>query len=212
VRETPGTALVYSLCTHLGSREILLVLDDCEHLIDACATLSEALLRHCQELRILTTSREALRVPGETIFSVRPLSLPGPRRLPAVDSLSEYEVARLFSDRARAAKPDFALSGNNAMAVAQVCHRLDGIPVAIELAAARARVLSAEQISERLKESFGLLSGGGILSPPTRFHADTRPPSKSVFFSAGGFSSPDARGWLLRPCAYPRRCIKSGPG
>jgi len=161
VRETPGTALVDSLCTHLGSREILLVLDDCEHLIDACATLSEALLRHCQELRILTTSREALRVPGETIFSIRPLSLPGPRRLPAVDSLSEYEVARLFSDRARAAKPDFALSENNAMAVAQVCHRLDGIPLAIELAAARARVLSAEQISERLKESFGLLSGGG---------------------------------------------------
>src|SRR5829696_358502 len=161
VREAPGSPITGTLSDHLLSRTMLLVLDNCEHLIDASASLAEILLRRCPNLRILATSREALGVLGEAIFAVPPLSLPDPRHLPAVESLPHYEAARLFVDRAESVKPGFELTEGNAMAVAQVCHRLDGIPLAIELAAARARVLSAEQISERLKESFGLLSGGG---------------------------------------------------
>ena len=161
VREAPGSPLTETLSDHLLSRTMLLVLDNCEHLIGACASLAETLLRHCPNLRVLATSREALGVLGETIFAVPPLSLPDPRHLPAVESLSHYEAARLFVDRAEAVKPGFALTEGNAMAVAQVCHRLDGIPLALELAAARARALSVGQISSRLDESFRLLTGGG---------------------------------------------------
>ena len=161
VREAPGSPLTETLSDHLLSRTMLLVLDNCEHLIGACASLAETLLRRCPNLRVLATSREALGVLGEAIFTVPPLSLPDPRHLPAVESLSHYEAARLFVDRAEAVKPDFALTEGNWLAVAQVCHRLDGMPLALELAAARARALSVEQISERLDDSFRLLTGGG---------------------------------------------------
>jgi predicted ATPase/DNA-binding CsgD family transcriptional regulator len=161
VRETPGIALVDSLRAHLEPRRILLMLDNCEHLVDACASLAEILLRHCPNLRVLATSRETLGVVGETLLVVPPLSLPDPRRLPAVDGLPDYEAARLFVDRAGAVRPDFTLTEGNAAAVARVCYRLDGIPLAIELAAARARALSVEQISDRLEDSFRLLTGSG---------------------------------------------------
>jgi predicted ATPase/DNA-binding CsgD family transcriptional regulator len=161
VREAPGSSLTRTLSEHLLSRTMLLVLDNCEHLVGACASLAETLLRRCPNLRVLATSREALGVLGEAIFAVPPLSLPDPRHLPALESLSHYESARLFIDRAGAVKPGFALTESNATAVAQVCHRLDGIPLALELAAARARALSVEQISERLSDSFRLLTGGG---------------------------------------------------
>jgi predicted ATPase len=162
VRETPGTDLVDSLCVYLASRgTTLMILDNCEHIVDACASLSEALLHRCPKLRILATSRETLRVPGETLFAVPPLSLPDPRHSPTVASLPAYEATGLFVERTRAVKPDFSLTEGNAMAVAQVCYRLDGIPLALELAAARARVLSVEQISSRLDESFRLLTASG---------------------------------------------------
>jgi predicted ATPase/DNA-binding NarL/FixJ family response regulator len=161
VREAPGSPLTETLSDHLLSRTMLLVLDNCEHLIGACTSLAEALLRHCPNLRVLATSREALGVSGEIIFSVPPLSLPDTRHLPAVESLPHYEAARLFVDRAEAVKPSFALTEGNAMVVAQICHRLDGIPLAIELAAARVRALSVGQISSRLDDSFRLLTGGG---------------------------------------------------
>src|SRR5215212_2875798 len=161
VREAPGSPLLETLSDHLRSRSMLLVLDNCEHLVGACASLAEALLRSCANLSILATSREALGVTGESIFSVPPLSLPDPRRLPAPEGLTRYESTRLFIERARAAKHDFALTMGNAMAVSQVCYRLDGIPLAIELAAARTKVLSVEQISSRLDDSFRLLTGGG---------------------------------------------------
>jgi predicted ATPase len=161
VRETPGTPLVDSLRAHLGSRQALLVLDNCEHLVGACADLASNLLRSCPGLRILATSRETLGVPGEAIFAVPPLSLPDPRRLPAPGGLPEYEAVRLFVERARAVKADFSLDEGNALAVAQICYRLDGIPLAIELAAARVRVLSAGRISSRLDDSFSLLASGG---------------------------------------------------
>jgi predicted ATPase len=159
VRGTPGTPLLDSLCLHLESREVLLVVDNCEHLVGACASLAETLLRRCPELRILATSREAFGVPGEALFFVPPLSLPDPRRLPAVDGLLSYEAAGLFVERVRAVRHGFSLDEKNALAVARICYRLDGIPLAIELAAAKARVLSVEQISSRLDESFALLTG-----------------------------------------------------
>ena len=165
-REQPGRSLTETLSDYLGTRKVLLVLDNCEHLIEACADLAEALLRSCPELRVLTTSREALGIVGEVAWPVPSLSLPDLRRLPDVESLPRYESARLFVERAVAVKPSFGLTEQNAASVAQVCYRLDGIPLALELAAARARVLSVEQISERLDDSFGLLVAGGRTAMP----------------------------------------------
>ena len=161
VREAPGTDLIEGLVDHLEPRNVLLVLDNCEHLIEACASLAETLLRRCPGLSVLTTSREALGIPGETLFAVPPLSLPDPHRPPAVEGMPRYEASRLFVERARAVRSGFSITGDNAMAIAQICYRLDGMPLAIELAAARVRVLSPEQISTRLDDSFRLLAGGG---------------------------------------------------
>ena len=160
VREVPGRSMSDALVEYLKEREVLLVLDNCEHLVASCAALCDTLLRACAKLKILTTSREALRAPGEAIFAVPPLSLPDPHRPPDAEGLPGYEATRLFAERARAARHDFSLTEENATAVAQICHRLDGIPLAIELAAFRTRVLSVEQISKRLAESFELLTGG----------------------------------------------------
>ena len=166
VRETSGTTLSESLTDYLLSKKTLLVLDNCEHLVSSCASLAGTLLRSCPNLRILATSREALDVLGETLFVVPPLSLPDPRHLPAIENLPHYDAARLFLERAKALKPGFEITEGNAMAVAQVCYRLDGIPLAIELAAARTKVLSVEQISNRLEESLRLLSAGGRTAMP----------------------------------------------
>jgi predicted ATPase/DNA-binding CsgD family transcriptional regulator len=166
IRETPGTPLVDSLRARLQSRKTLLVLDNCEHLVEASASLSEILLSSCPGLRILATSREALGVPGEVLFGVPPLSLPDLHRPPVIDSIPRHEATRLFVERAKSVKPSFTITGRNAMAVVQVCHRLDGMPLAIELAAARTKVLSVEQISERLRDSFALLAGGDRTALP----------------------------------------------
>jgi tetratricopeptide (TPR) repeat protein len=131
---------------HLRSRELLLVLDNCEHLLEAAAALVGALLRGCGDLRVLATSREALGVAGEVSWRVRSLSLPDPKRLPGVEELGDYEAIRLFVDRARAHVPRFMLTAEDGPAVAQVCRRLDGIPLAIELAAARVETLSAGEL------------------------------------------------------------------
>ncbi len=159
VQETPGHPLIEAIEGHLEPGNTLLVLDNCEHLVDACSTFTEALLRSCPNLRVLATSREVLGVTGETLFAVPPLSLPDPHRLPAADSLLGYEASNLFYERARAVRPGFDPTEGNALAVAKICYRLDGMPLAIELAAARVRVLSAEQISVRLDDSFRLLAG-----------------------------------------------------
>ena len=161
VREQPGSTSAEVLLGYLRNKEMLLVLDNCEHLVEACAVLAEALLRTCPSLRILATSREAFGVVGETRLAVPPLSLPDPRRLPAVEDLAHYEAANLFVERAKAVKSEFALTEENAMSVAQICYRLDGIPLAIELAAARVKVLSAGQIAARLDDRFALLTDGG---------------------------------------------------
>jgi predicted ATPase/DNA-binding NarL/FixJ family response regulator len=166
VRGTPGAALVDSLRVRLASEETLLILDNCEHLVGACADLARALLGSCPDLRILATSREALGVPGEMLYPVPPLSLPDPRHLQDAEGLARYEAAELFVERARAVRPGFGITKQNAPAVAQICYRLDGMPLAIELAAARARILSAEQISERLEGSFALLRSGRRTAMP----------------------------------------------
>jgi predicted ATPase/DNA-binding CsgD family transcriptional regulator len=157
VREQPGRSPTETLSDYLGSKKVLLVVDNCEHLVETCAELAETLLHSCPELRVLATSREALGITGEVAWPVPSLSLPDLRRLPDVEGLPRYESARLFVERTVAVKPTFELTEENAVAVAKVCYRLDGIPLAIELAAARAKVLSAEQIASRLDDSFRLL-------------------------------------------------------
>ena len=160
VREAPGRALTETLIDYLQARHVLLVLDNCEHLIGACAQLAERLLRACPNLRILATSREPLHIAGELIWLVPGLSLPDPCRLHPSENLLQYEAVHLFIERAKAVLPDFKVSEDNAAALAQVCHRLEGMPLAIELAAARVRVLSVEQIAGRLDDGLHLLVGG----------------------------------------------------
>src|ERR671917_1439263 len=166
VREQPGRSLTETLSDYLSSKKMLLVLDNCEHLIEGCAELAEALLRSCPELRVLATSREALGITGEVAWPVPSLSLPDVRRLPDIESLPSYESARLFVERAAAVKPTFALTEQNASSVAHICYRLDGIPLAIELAAARTKVLSVEEIAARLGDSFRLLAAGSRTAMP----------------------------------------------
>jgi predicted ATPase/DNA-binding SARP family transcriptional activator len=149
-----------ALAGHIGDRELLLLLDNCEHLVEPVAHLVEALLRHCPQLKVLATSREPLRVPGEVTWRVPSLSLPKliDRSLPG--ELAEAESVRLFSTRAGQAAPGFELDEENALAVASLCHRLDGMPLAIELAAARVGAMTPGQIVERLDDSLDLLSAG----------------------------------------------------
>lgn len=168
VREAPGRPSNETLVEHLRTKKTLLVLDNCEHLVDACAALAGALLASCPDLGILATSREALGIAGVRAWLVPSLSLPDedPRRSPPVEELMRYEAVRLFLERAEAVSAGFALTGQNAEAVARVCDRLDGIPLAIELAAARVKVLSVEQIAERLDDCFRLLTGGSRTALP----------------------------------------------
>jgi predicted ATPase/DNA-binding CsgD family transcriptional regulator len=154
------------LAAQLADRRVLLVLDNCEHLIPAAAILADALLRRCPELRILATGREPLSIAGETVFSVPPLSTPGPEPAPGLADLARCEAVALFVTRAGAVDNGFALTQDNRVAVAELCHRLDGLPLAIELAAARIGVLSAQQILDRLSERFALLSRGSRAAPP----------------------------------------------
>jgi predicted ATPase len=159
LREGAGQSVVEALTSYLAEKDLLLLLDNCEHLIEAAAPLVEALLRACPRLRILTTSREALRVAGETSWRVPSLPLP-PADASTADDVETSDAIRLFAERARAVRPDFGLTRANAAVVAQICRRLDGIPLAIELAAARARVLSEEQIARHLDDRFRFLTGG----------------------------------------------------
>ncbi len=166
VREEPGRPLTATLTDYLRLKQALLVLDNCEHLLAACAAVAEALLKTCPNLRILATSREGLGIFGETAYPVRSLACPDPRDLPPIERLRQYEAVHLFIDRAVAAAPGFALHDENASAVALVCARLDGIPLALELAAARIKALSPEQIAARLDDRFRLLTGGSRTALP----------------------------------------------
>jgi predicted ATPase/DNA-binding XRE family transcriptional regulator len=165
VPEAAGRSLQAGLAEFLRDRQLLLLLDNCEHLIEASAQLAEALLRAAPQLRLLATSREPLGLVGESLFQVPSLSLPDTGR-PALEAVAQSEAGRLFAERAAALKPGFAVTEANAPAVAQICQRLDGIPLALELAAARVRTMPAEQIAARLDDRFRLLTGGGRTALP----------------------------------------------
>jgi predicted ATPase/DNA-binding SARP family transcriptional activator len=199
LREQPGRPLSQTLVAALQPQQPLLLLDNCEHLLPACAELTETLLRFCPGLRVLATSREPLRIPGEVLYRVPSLSLPGvqvfrrsgvqadedvqafrangggfaadlsgPERLNArtPERLLQYEAIRLFAERAEAGFAGFAITPENAAVVAQICTRLDGIPLAIELAAARVKALPVEQIAARLDDMFRFLTGGSRTALP----------------------------------------------
>jgi len=155
-----------TLVESLRSRRLLLVLDNCEHLIGAASEFAETLLRSCPEVRFLVTSREALGIAGETAWRVPSLSVPDDGSAPAVDRVREYEAVQLFETRAQASDPGFQITPDNAAAVVQVCRRLDGIPLAIELAAARVNVLSVEDLAAKLDDRFVLLTGGSRTALP----------------------------------------------
>lgn len=165
LREQPGRPPLDVLEDFLARKDLLLILDNCEHLIEACAESANALLRAAPQLRILATSREALGVAGESTYPVRSLSFPDPGHL-QLETLPAHDAVRLFLERAVSVQPAFQLTSGNAPAIAQVCARLDGIPLAVELAAARVRGLSVEQIALRLDDRFRLLTGGSRTALP----------------------------------------------
>jgi predicted ATPase/class 3 adenylate cyclase len=164
--EEPGRTLEDSILTRLRESPALLVLDNCEQVVEEAARSAQVLLEGAEPLRIMATSREALRVPGELVWRVPSLSLPEAYAGPSPANLLESESARLFLDRARLHRPGFELTSENAAAVASICERLDGIPLAIELAAARVRMLDPRSILERMGDRFALLTGGGRTALP----------------------------------------------
>ena len=166
VREEPDRPQLATLTEALRGRRLLLILDTCEHLVEGCAELVQQLLAGCPELRVLATSREPLRVRGETVWRVPPLSLPAQLDPGSLADLARHEAMRLFADRASAARAGFEVGSDNAAAVARLCRLLDGMPLAIELAAARVRALSVEQIASRLDDRFRLLASGDRTAPP----------------------------------------------
>jgi predicted ATPase/DNA-binding CsgD family transcriptional regulator len=166
VSEEPGRPLLDTLADALRSRQLLLALDNCEHLIEACARLCQRLLASSPGLRLLATSREPLRVAGERVWQVPPLSVAPDGALSTAEEAGRSEAMRLFAERAAASLPGFAIEPANASAVAELCRALDGMPLAIELAAARVRVLSVTQIGARLADRFGLLTIGDRTAPP----------------------------------------------
>jgi predicted ATPase/DNA-binding SARP family transcriptional activator/DNA-binding CsgD family transcriptional regulator len=202
VHEQLGRPLTETLVETLRERDMLLVLDNCEHLIDATAHLVDTLLDSCSNLRILATSREALGVAGEVVWPVPPLSLPERSRPITLEELEGYESARLFVERALYRPTAFALTERNAGTVAEICRKLDGIPLGIELAAARVGTLAVEQISEKLEDSLRLLTGGGRTAAPRQralratldwSHDLLDEPERALFERLSGF----AGGWTL---------------
>lgn len=172
VREVAGQCLIDTLHAHLAEKKLLIVLDNCEHVLVACAQLAHELLRSCPKVRILASSREALGVGGEQVYRVPSLSLPpAPSATSSpvpvsVHDLSQYEAVQLFIERALSVSPSFKVTNQNAPALSQICHRLDGIPLALELAAARVKAMSLEQINARLEDRFRLLTGGSRTALP----------------------------------------------
>ena len=174
VREVPGRALTDTLCRVLRAKRLLLVLDNCEHLLEACARLAAALLGACPGVRVLATSRRPLGLAGEATWWVPPLAWPAgpageelsPAALPAPAALLGYGAVRLFVERARDVRPAFALTAANAPAVVQVCARLDGLPLALELAARQVAVLPPAELAARLDARFRLLTGGDPAAHP----------------------------------------------
>ncbi|MAF12320.1 hypothetical protein CMK11_17880, partial [Candidatus Poribacteria bacterium] len=165
LRDSAEQTLMTTLTRYLDRQQTLIILDNCEHLIEGAAAFAQGFLTACSGPRILATSREVLGVNGEATWRVPSLSLPDQDGEPDGDDLTHFEAVRLFVDRAREARSDFGLTDESAPVVGAICRRLDGIPLAIELAAARVRAMSVDQIHDRLDERFRLLTGGGRTSP-----------------------------------------------
>src|SRR4051794_11501344 len=142
LRESQGPWTLGSLQERLADRHLLLLLDNCEHLLDACAVTADALLRGCPSVHVLATSRQALGIDGEQVLALAPLPAPDPKQRGDLTRLAEFDAARLFVERAVAAQPGFAVDDGNRWAVAELCRRLDGLPLALEFAATRVRALS----------------------------------------------------------------------
>ncbi|MFE3105238.1 protein kinase [Nocardia tengchongensis] len=160
-----GRLVLDMLIDYLASRQLLLVLDNCEQVVDAAAKVAETLLRACPMLRILATSREPLGIGGESVLLVRPLTVPNPDWRPSLRSAARYDAVTLFVERAAAVVPGYMLTEDNVTTVTEICCHLDGLPLAIELAAARLRALSPEQILERLTDRYSLLTCGSRSAP-----------------------------------------------
>jgi non-specific serine/threonine protein kinase len=166
MRETAAEPIASALAKTLHDQSLLLVLDNCEHLLDACARLVDTLLRACPELRVLATSREALGITGEMAWRVPSLPVPNLQQLQPLTALEQNPAVRLFVERAAAVQPQFTLTARNSGAVARVCQRLDGIPLALELAAVQVQALTADQLASRLEHGFQLLTGGSRTALP----------------------------------------------
>ena len=165
LRDQSARSLHEVLVDFLSSRELLLVLDNCEQVVDGAAKLAETLLGECPQLRILATSRERLGINGESVLQLSPLSVPDADHDPNLDGVSGFDAIALFAERAAAAVPGFEISEHNQTIVARICSRVEGLPLAIELAAARLRVMSPEQILERLTDRYALLARGSRTAP-----------------------------------------------
>ena len=166
VPDTPGQDPIEAIAKHVADHRLLVVLDNCEHLAEAAASLAEYLLAACPALVVLATSREALGVEGELSWQVPPLSLPASTPAPTASALAAFDAVKLFEQRAQLVRPSFRITDENAAAVLTICQRLDGLPLAIELAAARMRILSATQLAERMDDIFAVLVGGARSAPP----------------------------------------------
>ena len=166
LKEEPGKPITQTLTEHLKDKQLLLLLDNCEHLLDGCAKLVDMLVRQCLPLTILANSREALGIGGEQAYRVPSLSLPDPKQAHTPASVAPFEAVQLFTERASLARAEFQVTAENAATLASICHRLDGIPLAIELAAARVRALSVEEINRKLDQRFRLLTGGSRTALP----------------------------------------------
>ena len=166
VSEQPGKTITQCLTDYLKTKHLLLILDNCEHLIEACARLADTLLRNCPQVQVLATSREALGIVGEQTYHLSTLSVPQAPEQATASNLSQYEAVQLFIARAVGVQPSFAVTNANAPALAQICVRLDGIPLALELAAARVRSLPLQEINAKLDQRFRLLTGGSRTALP----------------------------------------------
>ena len=166
LRDQAFTEPLVLLLSYLKDKELLLLMDNCEHLLGSAAQVATEVIKGAPGVRVLLTSREPLAIAGEHVVPVPPLELPSAQAAESLAQLRQNEAVMLFTERAAAASGSFELSGANQIAVADLCRRLDGLPLAIELAAVRARVLTVEQIRDRLNDRFGLLTGGGRAALP----------------------------------------------
>jgi len=202
LKEEPGKSIGQTLIQYLMDKRLLLLLDNCEHLLDGCAKLADALMHQCPHVTVLASSREGLGIGGEQAYRVPSLSLPHPKQAHTPASVTPFEAVQLFTDRAQLARADFQVTQQNADTLASICNQLDGIPLAIELAAARVRSLSVEEINSKLDERFRLLTGGSRTALPRQqtlrslidwSYDMLREPEKQLLQRLSVF----AGGWLL---------------